>query len=127
MAEAEKIRRFIRENPALADMPFIVVEGIPMSPREALERLERGEMVAEITRAVATLGSSLTEEQLWLLTEEYYRRLLLKPPPRPVIVWIGGKLTFEQALEEVRLRTPKGQELMKSYDGFLKELTRRIG
>lgn len=127
MSEVERIRRFIRENSALADVPFILVEGIPMSPREALEHLERGEMVAEITRAVATLGSSLTEEQLWLLTEEYYRRLLLKPPPRPVIVWIGGKLTFEQALEEVRLRTPKGQELMKSYDGFLKELTRRIG
>lgn len=114
-------------NPGLAEVPFVIVEGVPLSPREALEYLERKEKAVEISRVVATLALNLREEQLQLLCEEHYRRLASLPPPRPVIVWIGGKLTFEQALEEVRRRTPRGKVFVGAYGGLLAELSRRLG
>ncbi|GAI46091.1 unnamed protein product, partial [marine sediment metagenome] len=38
-----------------------------------------------------------------------------------------GAMTYEQAIEEVRARTPIGREVMTSYQGLLRELTRRLG
>lgn len=122
--EKQKLRRLIQSNPAFKDVPFIVADGVMLSPEDALRYLELGQMPVKITRAITILR--LSEEDLWALVEDYYRRLLLKPPPRPVIVWIGGAMTYEQALEEVRVRTPIGREVMASYQGLLRELTRRL-
>lgn len=124
---AQKLGRFLQANPGFKDVPFIIVEGVSLSPKEAFDRLARGQTVTQIAHAMTTVRLSLVEETTRLLAEDYYRRRLLLPPPRPVIVWIGGRITVEQALEALRRRTPFSQEIVKSYQGLLRELTRRLG
>lgn len=129
MSERERLERFISQNSALQDVPIFVVEGKPMSPREALENLKAGVLTEEISAAVkATLGSpQLTEEELWLLTEDYYRRMMQIPRELwPKIIWIGGEMNYEEAYCQVKQRTPKGREIMESYRTFLAEAKRRF-
>jgi hypothetical protein len=120
-----KLKRLIHANPAFKDIPFTVADGVILTPETALLTLELSKTPVKTTRALKTVR--LSKETLGTLTEDYYKRLLLKPPPHPVIVWIGSTLTPEQALEEVKARTPTGLELMASYQGLLKELNRRLG
>jgi len=129
MSELERLERFISQNPALQDVPILIVEGKPMSPREALENLKAGVLTEEISAAVkATLGSpQLTEEELWLLTEDYYRRMMQIPRELwPKIIWIGGEMNYEEAYRQVKQRTPKGREIAESYGTFLAEIKRRF-
>lgn len=123
----QKLGRFLQVNPGFKDVPFIIVEGVSLSPKEAYDRLARGQTVPQIAHAMAALRFVLAEESLWNLAEAHYQRLLLKPSPRPVIVWIGGRMTIEQILEALRLRTPFSYEVVNSYQGLLQELTRRLG
>jgi len=120
-----KLKRLIHANPAFKDVPFTVADGVILTPEDALRTLELSQTPTKTTRSLTI--SRLSEETLWALTEDYYRRQLLKPPPRPVREWIGGAMTYEQSIEEVRARTPIGHELMESYQGLLRELTRRLG
>jgi hypothetical protein len=127
--EIQRLERFIRENPALADVPFIVVKGKPMSPKEALESLHAGILTEEISVAVqATLGSpEMTLEELWMLTEEYYRRMMEIPRELwPKIIWIGGEMNYEEAYREVKDRTPRGREIVEGYRALLAEMRRRL-
>jgi hypothetical protein len=123
--EIQKLERFIRENTALADTPFIVIFGKAVTPREALQNLKVGKLKEEIRVAVLRLRP-LSLDDLLILVEEHYRRLLSKPPPYPKIMWLGGELTYEQALEEIRKRTPRGKELARSYQSLLNEIGRRL-
>lgn len=129
MSEIEKLERFITENPALSDVPFIVVKGRPMSPKEALENLKAGVLTDEISAAIqAKLHSpELTVEELWILTEEYYRRMMEIPRELwPKIIWIGGEMNYEEAYREVKGRTPRGLEIMESHRTLLMEMERRL-
>jgi hypothetical protein len=122
--QISKLRRFIAENPALADVPFITVRGMPLTPRQALAYLERGEMVSEIVAAMAAVGFDPNQE--WQLAEAYYQGLLRLPPPRPKIIMIGQELTLEEALQHIKLRDQKGQELLQAYQGLRREMARRM-
>lgn len=128
--QVERLRRFIAANPALADIPFGFVRGRPVSPREALAMLVRGEAVAEVAAAIAAAGLNLSEE--WELAEDYYRRLLALPEPRPKIYVIaygelvGQDMTLEEALMHIRLKDAKGRALMRSYKGLRREIARRM-
>lgn len=125
MTEIDRLKKFIRENPALADTPFIIVFGRVMSPKEALQSLRAGKLKEEIRVATLRLRS-LGLDDLFILVEEHYRRLLSKPPPYPKIIWIGGRLTYEEALEEIRKKTPRSKELARSYQSLLNEMWRRL-
>ena len=124
--QVQKLSRFVAQNAALADLPFGIVKGLPITPRQALEMLRRNESVTEIIQAMATAGMDPPQED-WRLTEAYYESLLRLPGPKPKIYSLGQpEMTLEEALMHVRLRDEKGQELLKSYQGMLNEMARRM-
>lgn len=128
MPEIERLQRFITQNPALQDVPFLMVKGKPMSPREALENLQAGILTEEISAAIQrTLGSpQITLEELWVLAEEHYRRMMQVPKPWPKIIWIGGEMNYEEAYQQVKQRTARGREIAESYRDLLAEMKRRL-
>ena len=119
-----KLKRFVVTNPALAGVPFGIVRGIPITPRQALAMLQRGEAVSEITAAMATAGLDPPED--WELAEAYYKKLLQLPGPHPKIYVIGQEMTLEEALTHIRLRDAKGQELLRGYQSLQREMARRL-
>ena len=123
--QIQKLNRFIAANPALADIPFGIVRGRSITPRNASALLQRGEAVSEVVAAMAAAGID-PPQQDWALVEDYYRRLLQLPEPRPKIYSIGQEMTLEEALMHVRSRDAKGQELLRSYQGLLGEMARRM-
>lgn len=123
--QLQKLDRFVAANPALADVPFGIVRGRSITPREALAMLQRGEAIPEVVAAMDAAGMD-PPEQDWALVEDYYRRLLQLPGPHPTIYIIGQQMTFEQALIHIRQRDAKGQELLKSYQGLTREMARRL-
>jgi len=120
-----KLRNFISRNPALADVPFGIVSGRPVTPRQALLMLQANQAVSEVFMAMATAGMD-PPEQDWALVEDYYLKLLQLPGPHPKIYIIGGEMSLEQALMAVRRRDAAGQELLRSYQGLTREMARRM-
>jgi len=131
MAQVEKLRRFINANKALADVPFGIVQGRAITPREALEKLRLGLALEEVAIALEQAGLD-PEPQDWVLTEAYYRKLLALPGPKPSIYVIsegavvGKQITLEDALMHVRRRDETGRGLLKSYQGLLGEMGQRM-
>jgi len=124
----QRLQRFIRRRPALADTPLLIVEGKPLSPREALEHLERREMVEQVSMKMEKLrlAAPIIQEELWLLTEEHYRRLLQLPPPRIAIFIMSQqkkyRFTLEECLEEVEKRTPFGKKLAENHQKLILQM-----
>jgi len=122
--QIEKLRRFMSTQPAFADVPFGTVRGQPITPRQALNMLQSGEAVAEVSQAMAKAGLDPPED--WDLIEAYYRRLAALPGPKPKIYVIGQEMTIEEALLHIQRKDAKGQELLSSYRGLLGEMARRM-
>jgi len=123
--QIQKLNRFIATNPALADIPIGVVRGTPITPRQALAMLQRGEAVSEVVAAMNAAGMD-PPEQDWALAEDYYRKLLQLPGPHPKIYIIGDEMTLEDALMHLRRRDAAGQQLLNSYQGLTREMARRM-
>ena len=123
--QIQKLNRFIAANPALADVPFGIVRGRSITPREALAMLQRGETVSEVVAAMEAAGMDPIEQD-WSLVEDYYRRLLQLPGPHPKIYIIGQEMTLEEALIHVTQKDATGQELLKSYQALTREMARRM-
>lgn len=123
--QIQKLNRFIANNPALADIPFGIVGGRSITPREALAMLQRGEAVSEVVAAMSSAGMDPIEQD-WALVEDYYRRLLQLPGPHPKIYIIGQEMTLEEALRHVMQKDAAGQELLRSYQGLTREMARRM-
>ena len=123
--QIQKLNRFIANNPALADVPFGTVRGVPITPRQALAMLQRGEAVSEVVAAMSAAGMDPIEQD-WTLVEDYYMRLLQLPGPHPKIYIIGQEMTLEEALMHVRSRDAAGQELLRSYQALTREMARRM-
>ena len=123
--QMQKLNRFIVANPALADVPFGIVRGRSITPREALAMLQRGEAVPEVVAAMSAAGMDPIVQD-WALVEDYYRRLLQLPGPHPKIYTFGQEMTLEEALMHVRNKDAKGQELLRSYQGLTREMARRM-
>ena len=123
--QIQKLNRFITANPALADVPFGTVRGRPITPREALAMLQRGEAVSEVVAAMSAAGMD-PPQQDWQLVEDYYMRLLQLPGPHPKIYIIGQEMNLEEALMHVRRRDAAGQELLRSYQALTREMARRM-
>ncbi|GAH40928.1 unnamed protein product, partial [marine sediment metagenome] len=120
--QIEKLNRFIATQPAFSDVPFGLVQGQPITPRKALDMLQRGEAVAEVSQAMAKAGLDPPED--WELVEAYYRMLAALPEPKPKIYVIGTEMTMEDALLHIQRKDAEGQDLLKSYRGLLVEMAR---
>jgi len=123
--QIQKLNRFIAGNPALADVPFGVVRGMPITPRQALAMLQRGEAVSEVVVAMERAGMD-PPEQDWALAEDYYMNLLKLPGPHPKIYIIGEEMSLEEALMHLRRRDAAGQQLLSSYQGLTREMAKRM-
>jgi len=120
------LERFIAENPAFADVPFMVVAGRPITPREALYYLKTGQYVSEILMGMQKLGIDPGED-LWILTEEFYRRLTAARPELTIFT-IGyvPAMSPAEALEHVRRRDQVGRMLVQSYSNMLRFIRERV-
>lgn len=123
--QIQKLNRFIANNPALADVPFGVVRGRSITPRQALAMLQRSEAVSEVVVAMNAAGMDPIEQD-WALVEDYYRKLLQLPGPHPKIYIIGEELSLEDALMAVRRRDAAGQQLLNSYQSLTREMAKRM-
>jgi len=123
--QIQKLNRLIASTPALADVPFGIVKGRSITPREALAMLQRGEAVSEIIAAMSAAGMDPIEQD-WALVQDYYRKLLQLPGPHPKIYIIGSEMSLQDALIAVTQRDAAGQELLRSYQGLTRELARRM-
>jgi len=121
------LEAWVREHPALADVPVATVAGRPVSPREILGMLRRGEGVEGALAALAKAGLDPDEEEEWRLLEEYLRRLLEQPGPKPVIMVLGQAITLQQALVHVRARDAKGKALLQMYRRLRAYMATRVG
>ncbi len=121
----KKLKRFIARSRALADVPFSVVHGRSITPRGLLVMLQRDEAVPEVVAAISMAGPSLPQQE-WQLVEDYYKMLLSRPGPHPKIRWIGGEMTFEEALAHVMAKDVKGRGLLLMYQGLKREMVRRM-
>ncbi|KXB08614.1 hypothetical protein AKJ59_00710 [candidate division MSBL1 archaeon SCGC-AAA385M02] len=123
-AKIGKLQRFVRNNQALADIPIGKINGRPVSPRDALNMLQRNQSVQQVLGTLQRAGLDPVED--WGLAEAYYRGLLEKPGPKPKIYCIGQEMTIEEALTHIRRRDREGRELLDSYRGLKQELARRL-
>ncbi len=122
--QVQMLKRFIVANPALSNVPFGMIHGRSITPRQALVMLQRGEAVAEVVAAMEAVG--LDPPQDWDLAEDYYRRLLQLPGPHPKIYAIGQEMTLNEALMHIKRRDAKGSELLSSYQSLRREMARRM-
>lgn len=119
-----KLQRFVANNRALADIPIGMINGRPVTPRDALNMLRQNINTQQVLNTLQTAGLDPIED--WDLTEAYYRRLLAKPGPKPKIYCLGKEMTIEEALMHVRRKDKEGTELVDTYRGLKRELARRL-
>jgi len=123
-----RLERFIRENPGLSQVPFLVVAGRPVTPVEALNMLRMGQYVSEILTGLSRLGLDPAQEELWILTEEFYRRLAAARPELRIYA-IGAYVPVmspAEALEHVRSRDEVGRQLVGMYARLLSFIRARV-
>lgn len=120
-----KLTSFISANPALADVPIGFVRGIPITPRQALAMLQRGEAVNEVVAVLSAAGMDPIQQD-WKLVEDYYIKLLQLPSTPPTIYVIGEEMTLSEALSHIQQRDLIGQQLLRSYQGLTREMARRM-
>jgi len=120
----ERLRRFCQENPALAQVPFMIVAGRPITPLEALRMLQAGQYVSEIMAGLARLGLDLP----WQLCEEFYRRLAAARPELRIYALQAyvPAMSPAEALEHVRARDAVGESLAMMYSRLLNFIRARV-
>jgi hypothetical protein len=124
-----KLRRFLVENPVFAGVPVAIIGGRPVTLREVVEMLERGEKVYEVIQALNRLGLDPNEEELWILAEKFWESVAAARPDIRVYV-LGGlvpAMSPAEALEHIRARDEVGKMLVKSYISMLRFARSRIG
>ena len=123
-----RLERFVEMNPALADVPFVLIEGRSVTPREALSYLRAGRYVSQIIEGLARLGIDPPEEELpWELAEEFWKRYAAATQPR--IYALAGYLpsiTPQEAYEHIKARDQIGRTLVKAYNSLLKFMKARM-
>jgi hypothetical protein len=131
MSLAEKVyrlKRFISENPSLANIPVAVVGGMAITLSEAVSMLERGIMVNEIVAKLQSLGLD-DEEELWILVERFWQEVAFARPGISIYS-LGGyipAMSPGEALEHIRARDEVGKRLVQMYASLLELIKMRSG
>lgn len=127
MSVEEKIsmlERFVAENPALADIPAMIVAGRPTTPREALNYLRTGTYVNEVLSGLRALGI----DDPWVLCQEFYRRLAAARPELKIMsLGFVPSMSPGEALSHVEARDDVGKSLVETYIGLLSFIKIRVG
>lgn len=127
MAVTEKISRldqFIRNNPALADVPSMFVAGRPTTPREALNYLQAGTSVAEVLQGLRSLG---LDPPMWQLCAEFYRRVAAARPELKIMsLRFVPPMSPSEALAHIEDRDDIGRRLVDTYSELLAFMKTRI-
>jgi CheY-like chemotaxis protein len=126
MSVQEKIARlsaFIRQNPALANIPFMTVAGRPVSPAEALAMLQSGQNIHEIVMGLSRLGI----DPDWELVEEFYKRLAAARPDVKIYGLGLPPMSPAEALQHIRARDEIGRQLLEMYSRMLAYMRERMG
>jgi hypothetical protein len=120
-----RLAKFIAENPAFSNVPFMVVAGRPITPTEALAMLRAGVNVQEIMVGLQKLGLDLP----WELAEEFYRRVSAAYPEAPKIYALAEyvpAMTPTEAYEHIKGRDAVGETLVRAYAGMLEFMRLRV-
>jgi len=122
--KAERLRRFLEENKAFANVPALTVRGRPVTLREALEMLEAGRNVEEVMLGLSKLGLDLP----WELAEEFYRRLAAARPELKIYALQAyvPAMSPAEALEHIRARDEVGRSLVEMYAKLLNFIRLRV-
>ena len=124
-----KLQNFIARNPAQADSPIGIAAGTYITPRTALQMLQRGQNVNAVISALNVIGVD-PPQQDWALVEEYYMQRVKQVGRKPKIYRLptvqGHAMTDEEALQHIRAKDAIGQELLRKYQKYLQEMGRRM-
>ena len=121
----QRLARFISENRAFSNVPFMIAAGRPVTPVEALALLQAGRNVEEIMGGLARLGLDLP----WELAEEFYRRISAAYPEAPKIYALQQyvpAMTPAEAHQHVKARDAVGETLVKAYASLLDFMRLRV-
>ena len=125
-----KLDKFIRERPAYRNVPFIVVEGKPVTLMETYKLVSARIHIFELT---AKASRAPTLEETWILTEAFYKRMLSyrhweRYAPNVIMLLHDGptELTMKEMYEHIRRRDGVGKNAMRVYSSLLKRLRRRM-
>jgi hypothetical protein len=126
VAVPEKIARlesFIAQNPAMADVPALMVAGRPTTLREALDHLRAGRYVSEVMSGLGTLGLDVP----WQLCQEFYRRLMAaRPETKIYTLGFIPPMSPGEALRHVEARDETGRQLVEAYASLLGFIRARV-
>lgn len=126
MAVPDKIRRlesFLTANPALADVPALMVAGRPTTLREALDHLRAGRYTSEILAGLAVLGVDLP----WQLCQEFYHRLVAaRPEAKLYALGFIPPVSPGEALRHVEAKDETGRQLVQAYASLLSFVRARV-
>lgn len=120
-----RLGRFIAENRAFVNVPFLMVAGRPVTPAEALAMLQARRNVEEIMAGLARLGLDLP----WQLAEEFYRRVSAAYPEAPKIYALEQyvpAMTPTEAYQHVKTRDAVGETLVRTYARMLEFIRVRV-
>jgi len=123
-----KLQTFIANNPALAGVPFAIINGRQLTPITALSMLQLNQEVPSVIVALATLGvdpPTLTNTD-WALAEAYYQDLLAIPTKAPKIYQIKTGMSLEDALRHIQARDAIGRSLVQANVNLLTFMARRM-
>ena len=117
----EKLKALESKYPWMSDEVIVVVDGIPITLRRAIEEIEKGtEFGRRISQELRRLGYDpvyqLTEEQ-WELAYARWSQY----PPNMTIYWKNRVWTVKDILNEIRRRTPIGSEFAAMELGLLEK------
>lgn len=128
MSEIQRLQKFVSEKPGLALTPLFFIQGSYISPKEALERLNRNLNVAEIKTEVNKRGLTTPEQERSLTIAHYQSLLQHKEQPR--VLWFQAPFpvpqSVEKLIEEIRNNTPIGKSLVQAHVRFLRDLKAQI-
>lgn len=126
MSLEEKVQRleaFIQTNPALADVPALVVAGRPTTLREALNHLRAARYTTEVLGGLKTLGIDLP----WQLCQEFYRRLVAaRPEAKLYALGFIPPMSPAEGLRHVEARDETGRSLVEAYASLLSFMRVRV-
>jgi len=124
-----KLQNFIARNPGQADSPIGIAAGTYITPRTALSMLRKGQNINAVINALKVIGVD-PPQQDWALVEQYYvqrvQQVGRKPKTYRLPTVQGHAMTDEEALQHIRAKDAIGKELLRIYQGYLKEMGRRM-
>lgn len=121
---SDSLKRLVSSRPGVAEIPIMLLDGKPMTPKQLMYLMERGLLPEE--KIIEIFSSEATTDEIWLLTENFYSRLL-KTPAKDIRLatfsltpsGIPASMTLHECYDHVVARDDVGRWLTQLFSRLL--------